>query len=183
LPKANLDRIELFVDKLHARLDCRLRQERYPAKARHGVISAGASTPDEPVKISRISSVPSLDRHPAWSPLARWVPNRVNRSWPQELAKHGSSSTTLHSLLFIINFDMADEIADNFDLFGIAIRNLYASEFIFDQYCQLETIEPVGAQILTEVRLIRDAADIDTEIVGNENTYSASINFLCCRRG
>jgi hypothetical protein len=37
---------------------------------------------------------------------------------------------------------MANEIADNFDLFGIVIRDLYASEFIFDQYCQLETIEP-----------------------------------------
>jgi hypothetical protein len=77
--------------------------------------------------------VPSLDRRPPWSPLAGWVPNRVNRPWPQEFAKHGSSiSTTLRSLLFKINFNMADEIAENFDLFGIVIRYLYASEFIFD---------------------------------------------------
>jgi hypothetical protein len=78
---------------------------------------------------------------------------------------------------------MADEIADNFDLFDIVIRNLYASEFIFNQYRQLKTIKPVGAQILAEVRLIGDAADIDTEIVGNENAYFAGINLLCCRRG
>jgi hypothetical protein len=53
-----------------------------------------------------------------------------------------ASPRHLTPLLFTINFNMANEIADNFDLFGIVIRDLYASEFIFDQYCQLETIEP-----------------------------------------
>jgi hypothetical protein len=53
---------------------------------------------------------------------------------------------------------MADEIADDFDPLGIVIRNLHAIEFIFDQYRQLKTIEPVGAQ---------------TQIVGNENSYFA----------
>jgi hypothetical protein len=119
-----------------------------------------------------------------WSPFAGRVPNCVSRSWPQELAKYGRSlSATLHSLPFIVTFNMANEIADNLDLVGIVIRNLHASEFIFNQYRQLKTIEPVGAQILAEVRLIGDAADIDAKIVGNENAYFACINLLCCRRG
>jgi hypothetical protein len=68
---------------------------------------------------------------------------------------------------------MADEIADDFDPLSIIVGNLYASEFIFDQDSQLKTIEPVGAQILTEVCFICYAADIDTQIVGNEHSYFA----------
>ena len=37
-------------------------------------------------------------------------------------------------------FDMADEIADEFDLIGIVVGNLHAYECIFDQYHQLEAI-------------------------------------------
>ncbi len=40
-------------------------------------------------------------------------------------------------------FDMPDEIADHLDLIRFVFRNLNASEFIFDEYHQLEAIEPV----------------------------------------
>ena len=50
--------------------------------------------------------------------------------------------------------DVLDEIANNFDLIGIVIRDLDVKEFIFDQYHQLQTIEPVDPEIVTEVRFI-----------------------------
>ena len=39
-----------------------------------------------------------------------------------------------------ISLDVADEIANEFDLIGIVVRNLYGYECIFDQYHQLEAI-------------------------------------------
>jgi hypothetical protein len=51
----------------------------------------------------------------------------------------------------------------DFNLFGIGVVDLYPREFVFDQDRQLETIEPVGAKILTEMRLIYHASDIDTQ--------------------
>jgi len=89
-----------------------------------------------------------------------------------------SISTNLHSSLFSIDFDVADEIAYDFNLFSIGVVDLYAREFVFDQNRQLETIEPVGAKILTEMRFIYHAYDIDTQIVGNESAYFAGIKFF-----
>ena len=44
----------------------------------------------------------------------------------------GSEFSQFFQSLFII-LDVSDEIADNFDLIGIVIRDLDAREFIFDQ--------------------------------------------------
>jgi hypothetical protein len=52
-----------------------------------------------------------------------------------------------------ISFDVADEIADDFDLIGIVVRNLHASECIFDQYHQLEVIVTIHPEF-SEVRFI-----------------------------
>jgi hypothetical protein len=65
----------------------------------------------------------------------------------------GSEFSQFFQSLFII-LDVSDEIADNLDLIGIVIRDLDAREFIFDQYHQLQTIEPADAEIVTEVRFI-----------------------------
>jgi hypothetical protein len=46
IPQHGFDRIEPIVEKVLRRLDFRLRQERRRAMARHGVISAGAQTPE-----------------------------------------------------------------------------------------------------------------------------------------
>jgi hypothetical protein len=67
---------------------------------------------------------------------------------------------------FII-LDVSHEIADNFDLIGIVIRDLDAGEFIFDQYHQLQTIEPTDAEIVTEVRFIYNQFGINTQILAN----------------
>ncbi len=40
-------------------------------------------------------------------------------------------------------FDVTDEIADDFDLLHIAIGKFHAVKFIFNQYHQLDLIEPV----------------------------------------
>jgi hypothetical protein len=60
-----------------------------------------------------------------------------------------------------------DEVADNFDLIGIVIRDLDVKEFIFDQYHQLKTIEPVDPKIVTEVRFIYNPFGINTQILAN----------------
>lgn len=41
---------------------------------------------------------------------------------------------------------MADEIADDADQIAVVIRNLYASEFNFDQYYQLGADQASGNQ-------------------------------------
>ena len=52
IPKASFDRIEPVVEKVLRRLDFRLRQARGRDIACHGVISAGASTPESLVASS-----------------------------------------------------------------------------------------------------------------------------------
>jgi len=66
------------------------------------------------------------------------------------------------ALCFIRDLDMPDNIADDFDLIRSGVRKFNAGEFIFDQYHQLELIEPVKAEILTEVRFIRNSFGINT---------------------
>jgi hypothetical protein len=68
-----------------------------------------------------------------------------------------------HNSLFIFrDFDVADEIADDFDLIGIVVRNLHADKCIFDQYHQFEAIEAVDAELVTEVRFICNSFGINT---------------------
>jgi len=78
----------------------------------------------------------------------------------------GSEFSQFFQSLFII-LDVSDEIADNLDLIGIVIRDLDAREFIFDQYHQLQTIEPADAEIVTEVRFIYNPFGINTQILAN----------------
>jgi hypothetical protein len=106
------------------------------------------------------------------------LPTPLSIKSPMLLAQ---SFDDFHSSLFII-FDVADEIADDFDLTGIVIRNLHASEFVFDQYHQLETIEPADAEIVTEVRFIGNAFDINTQILANESAHFVGIIILLWRR-
>jgi hypothetical protein len=69
----------------------------------------------------------------------------------------------------------ADEIADNPDVIGIVIRNLNVGKFILDQDHQFETIEPIEAEIIAEVRFISDSFGINTQILGDEPTYPIRI--------
>jgi hypothetical protein len=76
----------------------------------------------------------------------------------------------------IIN--IVDEIADNFGLIEIIVRDLHAGELIFDQYHQFKTIEPVGSEIVTEMRFICDTPDIDIQMLSNERAHLANIKAL-----
>jgi hypothetical protein len=107
----------------------------------------------------------------------------AGRLWPHEPAEYRPCiSTTVSSSLFVIrDFDVADEIANDLDLIGIVFCNLHAGEFIFHQYHQLEAIEPVGAEVVAEVRFIRNTSDIDTEILGDEGAHSVGLTILLCR--
>jgi hypothetical protein len=148
---------------------------RFEARAAHG---------PRRVRIGRSAESP-IGAHPrllACKPLPGWVPDSARRSRSQDLAKYRPGiSTSLHSSLFIIDFNVAHEIADDLDLIDIVVRKLYAVEFIFDQYRQLKTIEPIGSEIITEVRFICNTSDIDTEILSNESTHFVGIKILCRR--
>jgi hypothetical protein len=64
--------------------------------------------------------------------------------------------------------NVADEITNDFNLIGVTIHDFHARKLIFDQYQQFQTIKPVGPQIVTEVRFVRDTPDIDAEMRGNK---------------
>ena len=64
--------------------------------------------------------------------------------------------TSTPAPLCSIVFDISDEIANNLYLVGVFIRDLNTGKFIFHQYHQLQTTEPVDAEIVTEVRFIHN---------------------------
>jgi len=70
-------------------------------------------------------------------------------------------------------FNVANEIANDFDLIGVIDRNFNVSELIFDQYQQFQPIKPVGPEIVTEVRFVRDATDVNVEMLGNKRANFA----------
>ena len=65
------------------------------------------------------------------------------------------------------HFYVADEIADDCDFLDIGIRKFDADKLIFDQYHQLELIEPIESEI-AKVRFICNLIGVDTQILGNE---------------
>ena len=65
-------------------------------------------------------------------------------------------------------FNAANEITNNFNLIGVTVGDFNVSEFIFDQYQQFQTIKPVDPEIVTEVRFVRNASNIDFEMLGNQ---------------
>jgi hypothetical protein len=77
-------------------------------------------------------------------------------------------------------FDVADEIANEFELIGIVIRDFHTNEMIFDKYHQLDAVEPVGPEIVSKVRFIRDPLDIDIQVVGNESADRDFKAFFNC---
>jgi hypothetical protein len=100
-----------------------------------------------------------------------WKPEKPSVRWIDvtQVARQqttGSEFSQFFQSPFII-LNVSHEIADNFDLIGIVIRDLDAREFIFDQYHQLQTIEPADAEIVTEVRFIYNPFGINTQILAN----------------
>jgi len=64
--------------------------------------------------------------------------------------------------------DVPDEIADDFHFMRSLVRKFKVSKFIFDQYHQLELIEPAEAEIVSEMRFICNSFGINTQILGNK---------------
>jgi hypothetical protein len=83
------------------------------------------------------------------------------------------------SWLWPVALNEADEIADDFDLIDVVIRDLQAGEFIFDHDYQFKTIEPVGPEVIDEICLVRHTFDFDAQMLGNEsaNVTAAKIFF------
>ncbi len=75
-------------------------------------------------------------------------------------------------------FNVANEIAHDFDLIGIVVCKLDADEFIFDQYHQFKAIEPIEPEIVIEVCFIGNTSHINAEILGNKCAHFVSIEIL-----
>jgi len=79
---------------------------------------------------------------------------------------------------FIQRLDVPNEIADNFDFTRSGVRKFDANKFIFDQYHQLEFIEPIETEIVTEVRFICNLFSINAQILGNKRAYFVSVKIF-----
>jgi hypothetical protein len=127
-----------------------------PDRQGHRHIELHTPVPDKPKPI-----------HSRWLETRKAFPVRwIDVAQVAHQQTIGSEVSQFFQSLFII-LDVSDEIADNFDLIGIVIRDLDAREFIFDQYHQLQTIEPADAEIVTEVRFIYNPFGINTQILAN----------------
>jgi hypothetical protein len=67
-------------------------------------------------------------------------------------------------------FDAPDEIRDYVHPIHIVVRDFHAHELVFDSDHQFNAIEPVGSEIVGEVRVIRDTFDRHPQMLGNERT-------------
>ncbi len=67
---------------------------------------------------------------------------------------------------------MPNEIADDFDLIGV-IRHFNVGELILDQDQQFQTVKPIGAKIITQVRIVRNTPDVDIEMPGDQRANVA----------
>ena len=66
--------------------------------------------------------------------------------------------------------DAANEIADDLNLIGVVIHDFDVGEQIFDQRQQFETIKPVGPKVMAQVRIVRNATEVDTKLLGDKRT-------------
>jgi hypothetical protein len=77
-------------------------------------------------------------------------------------------------------FNVANEIANDFNPLGV-IRDFNVSELIFDQYQQFQTIKPIGSKIVTEMRFVGDAPDVDVEMFGHKRANVAHFQAFLTR--
>jgi hypothetical protein len=78
--------------------------------------------------------------------------------------------------------DVADEIANDFHPVDIIIREFHARKAILDGYHQFKTVEPVGPEIVGQVRFIRDTRDADAKLLGNERADRVDGDAFFARR-
>jgi len=67
--------------------------------------------------------------------------------------------------------NVSDEIANDFDLINIIIRDFQSGELVFDKHRQFKTIKLIGPEIFCEVRVIRDQFDIHIQMVGRSADF------------
>ena len=107
---------------------------------------------------------------PALGPLgyslddfARRRINRAGDAGSHDLGAISQLGVTPHS------FNVAYEVADGVNLIEIVIRDFHANEPIFDHDHQFQAVEPVGAEVISEVRFLCDTLDVDAELLGNQS--------------
>src|SRR5262245_37571555 len=71
-------------------------------------------------------------------------------------------------------FDVTHKVSDDFDLVGDIVGDLDIHEPILDQCQHFETIEPIGAKVVTKMRFVSNPPDRNVEMLGDQQA-----NFAC----
>jgi hypothetical protein len=82
-------------------------------------------------------------------------------------------------------FNELNEITYGLQLVYNGVRDFNA-EPVFNLYNQLESIEPVGAEIFQKTRLIEDAFGVQAKLLGNELAHVCGhvvLDQICWRKG
>src|SRR5262249_40464007 len=75
-------------------------------------------------------------------------------------------------LILLRDHDIADEVADEFDLLDIVIQQFNAGAF-FNKNHQLHALQPIKPEILQDVRLIPDARGMNSELIRDQRADAA----------
>src|SRR5436190_3277591 len=81
----------------------------------------------------------------------------------------------LSSWLGTASFDVPDDVSHEFNLRSGDRKKINAHKLIFDHYQQLNLVQPVEAEIVSQVRLIRNFCNFNTCGISNELTYFVGI--------
>jgi hypothetical protein len=67
-----------------------------------------------------------------------------------------------------LSLDEADQITHSCHLIRLFLSDFHAAKLVLDGDYQFETVEPIGAEIFNQARLVRNAPQIDVELRGDE---------------
>jgi len=82
------------------------------------------------------------------------------------------------ALVLARDHDLADEVADEFDLIDVVVQQLDADLFL-DADHQIEALHPIESKIFQKMRLIGDVRDIEPQLIRNQRADAAfAANFV-----
>jgi hypothetical protein len=106
-----------------------------------------------------------------------WIPDpcQVEALPLLQSGSHGNPASAARVL------DATNQIADELDLIRIMIADFDVGESILHQHQYFQAIEPIGAEILTKVRLISDSMNVNVEMLGDKRSDFGSMQALQIR--
>jgi hypothetical protein len=73
---------------------------------------------------------------------------------------------------FCRDHDLADEVADEFDLIDVIVQQLDAGRFL-DADHEIQALHPIESEIFQKMRLIGDVRDIKPQLIRNQRADAA----------